>query len=65
MFVNQMVFFIPNKPRQKQFPTKTKKANFAFHSLPKFELTEGKLLLTTLRSHDQFNTTILWFRRPL
>lgn len=54
-------FFIPNKPRQKQFPTDTGKANFKFNSLPKFELTEGKLLLTTLRSHDQFNTTIYAF----
>ncbi len=54
-------FFIPNKPRQKQFPTDTGKANFKFNSLPKFELHDGELILTTLRSHDQFNTTIYGF----
>jgi anaerobic selenocysteine-containing dehydrogenase len=28
------------------------------HPLPRHELGAGELLLTTLRSHDQFNTTI-------
>ncbi len=54
-------FFIPNLPRQKQFPTKTGKANFIFHALPAFKLDEDKLLLTSIRSHDQFNTTVYGF----
>jgi molybdopterin-dependent oxidoreductase alpha subunit len=52
-------FYLPNAPRdQQEFPTETKKANFFVHPIPKFDLKPGELLLTTLRSHDQFNTTI-------
>lgn len=54
-------FFIPSKPRQKQFPTESGKAIFKFHALPKIELKDNELLLTTIRSHDQFNTTIYGF----
>lgn len=54
-------FFIPSKPRQKQFPTETGKAIFKTNSLPKFEIPENHLLLTSIRSHDQFNTTIYGF----
>jgi anaerobic selenocysteine-containing dehydrogenase len=28
------------------------------HPIPRLELAPGQLLMTTLRSHDQFNTTI-------
>jgi anaerobic selenocysteine-containing dehydrogenase len=33
-------------------------ARFTVHPLPEHALSDGRLLLTTLRSHDQFNTTI-------
>jgi molybdopterin-dependent oxidoreductase alpha subunit len=54
-------FFLPSKPRQKQFPTASGKAVFTFNPLPEFEIAEGRLLLTSIRSHDQFNTTIYGF----
>ncbi len=54
-------FFLPNKPRQKQFPTKSGKAVFVTNPLPTFELADEQLLLTSIRSHDQFNTTIYGF----
>ena len=28
------------------------------HEIPRHDLKDGQLLLTTVRSHDQFNTTI-------
>ena len=52
-------FYLPNIPRDKQeFPTKTGKANFYVHPIPKWELKPDEILLMSLRSHDQFNTTI-------
>jgi molybdopterin-dependent oxidoreductase alpha subunit len=52
-------FYLPNKPREGDFSdTKSGKANFAVIDLPKRQLEPGQLALTTVRSHDQFNTTI-------
>jgi molybdopterin-dependent oxidoreductase alpha subunit len=52
-------FYLPNPPRDKQeFPTENGKANFFVHPIPKWDLTDGQLLMMTVRSHDQFNTTI-------
>ena len=51
-------FYLPNAPRQGQFPTKSGKANFTVHPLPENHLDPGQLVMTTIRSHDQFNTTI-------
>ena len=51
-------FYLPNQPRQRSFPTKTGKANFTIHPLPEENLEPGQLVMTTIRSHDQFNTTI-------
>jgi molybdopterin-dependent oxidoreductase alpha subunit len=51
-------FYLPNAPRQGQFPTKSGKANFTVHPLPENRLEPGQLVMTTIRSHDQFNTTI-------
>jgi molybdopterin-dependent oxidoreductase alpha subunit len=51
-------FYLPNGPREGRFPTKSKRAHFFVHPLPEHELGDDKLLLTTIRSHDQFNTTI-------
>jgi anaerobic selenocysteine-containing dehydrogenase len=44
--------------REGTFSTPSKRARFTVHPLPAHDLTEDQLLLTTLRSHDQFNTTI-------
>jgi molybdopterin-dependent oxidoreductase alpha subunit len=52
-------FYLPNPPRDKQeFPTETEKANFFVHPIAEYDLKPGQLLLTSVRSHDQFNTTI-------
>ena len=52
-------FYLPNPVKDKQeFPTKSKKAHFFVHPIPKWDLAPGQLLMMTIRSHDQFNTTI-------
>ncbi len=51
-------FYLPNKARVREFLTATGKANFTVHALPRPALAPGQLMLTTVRSHDQFNTTI-------
>lgn len=52
-------FYLPNPPRDtRTFPTATARANFIVHPLPVWRLAPGELLMMSLRSHDQFNTTI-------
>lgn len=51
-------FYMPNPPRESVFPTAAGKALFKAGPLNTIELPEGRLMLTTIRSHDQFNTTI-------
>ncbi|MFB8209951.1 FdhF/YdeP family oxidoreductase [Streptomyces sp. NPDC056010] len=52
-------FTLPHGPRDsRRFPTATGKANFTAAPVEFPELPEGRLLLQTLRSHDQYNTTI-------
>ncbi|HEX7177666.1 MAG TPA: molybdopterin dinucleotide binding domain-containing protein, partial [Pyrinomonadaceae bacterium] len=51
-------FYLPNAAREGQFLTATKRANFTVHELPRHELAAGEFLMMTMRSHDQFNTTI-------
>ena len=52
-------FYLPNKPREGDFSnTETGKANFKVVEVPEHHLEPGQLVLTTVRSHDQFNTTV-------
>ncbi|SMB84739.1 oxidoreductase alpha (molybdopterin) subunit [Hymenobacter roseosalivarius DSM 11622] len=51
-------FYLPNGPRERKFTTKNGKANFSTTQLEKHTLEPGQLVLMTVRSHDQFNTTI-------
>ncbi|HTL30917.1 MAG TPA: FdhF/YdeP family oxidoreductase, partial [Tepidisphaeraceae bacterium] len=52
-------FYLPNPPRDKQeFPNDIGKARFVVHPIPQHNLRDGELMLMSLRSHDQFNTTI-------
>jgi molybdopterin-dependent oxidoreductase alpha subunit len=52
-------FALPHAPRdERRFPTTTGRANFTAAPVEYPELPEGRLLLQTLRSHDQYNTTI-------
>jgi molybdopterin-dependent oxidoreductase alpha subunit len=51
-------FYLPNGPREGKFTTPSGRAHFTVNEIPRHELGDGRLLLTTVRSHDQFNTTI-------
>ncbi|MFK0265032.1 FdhF/YdeP family oxidoreductase [Streptomyces angustmyceticus] len=52
-------FALPHAPRDsRSFPTATGKANFTAAPVEYPAVPEGRLLLQTLRSHDQYNTTI-------
>jgi molybdopterin-dependent oxidoreductase alpha subunit len=51
-------FYLPNGPRERKFTTKNGMANFTTTELEKYSLEPGQLILMTVRSHDQFNTTI-------
>ncbi|MDO5968665.1 FdhF/YdeP family oxidoreductase [Flavivirga aquimarina] len=51
-------FYLPNGARVRQFKTKTGKANFTLNKLPEWKLKNNELVMMTIRSHDQFNTTI-------
>ncbi|TFD92703.1 FdhF/YdeP family oxidoreductase [Cryobacterium lactosi] len=52
-------FLLPNGPRDSRtFPTPTGKAMLTVNDLEHLDRPDGTLILQTLRSHDQFNTTI-------
>ncbi|MFJ4650814.1 FdhF/YdeP family oxidoreductase [Nocardia sp. NPDC088792] len=52
-------FQLPHPPRDaREFRTSTGKANFGINDLHWLPVPAGRLILQTLRSHDQYNTTI-------
>ncbi|MFI2437560.1 FdhF/YdeP family oxidoreductase [Streptomyces sp. NPDC018693] len=52
-------FALPHPPRdERRFNTATGRANFTVNPVDFPRVPEGRLLLQTLRSHDQYNTTI-------
>lgn len=52
-------FVLPNPVRdRREFNTDTGKANFVVNPLDAITLSENQLMMMTIRSHDQFNTTI-------
>lgn len=52
-------FQLPHPPRDsREFRTSTGKANFAANELSWLPVPQDRLILQTLRSHDQYNTTI-------
>jgi molybdopterin-dependent oxidoreductase alpha subunit len=51
-------FYLPNAARDGVFKTSTGKANFSVAPLEPISLGPGQFLLATIRSHDQYNTTI-------
>ena len=52
-------FVLPHPPRDtRTFPTKEQLAIFTVSPIDVLHVPEGRLLMQTLRSHDQFNTTI-------
>ena len=56
---NELGFALPNPPRDSQtFHTPSKKAHFTTHALPDVTVPTGHYVMMTIRSHDQYNTTI-------
>jgi formate dehydrogenase major subunit len=52
-------FVLPHPPRDSRtFPTRSGLAEFAVSPVEVLQVEPGQLILQTLRSHDQFNTTI-------
>ena len=53
-------FYLPNAPRGGKFETDEygPKIPFSITELPEHKLADDEYMLTTIRSHDQFNTTI-------
>jgi len=54
-------FRLPSGARRREFDTPSGKASFTAPPLPRLELAAGEFLMMTIRSHDQFNTTIYGF----
>lgn len=51
-------FLLPHPVRERKFSTETGRAQFLFQPLLRRPLAADELLMMTIRSHDQFNTTI-------
>ncbi len=51
-------FYLPNGARERDFKTDTGKANFTINKNPNHVLSADDFLMMTIRSHDQYNTTI-------
>ena len=51
-------FYLPNAAKQRNFKTSSGKAKLTVCPIPKHDLKPDEFLLTTIRSHDQFNSTI-------
>ncbi len=51
-------FYLPNPARDGHFDTPTQKALFKVHPIPKHDLSPDQWMMMTIRSHDQYNTTI-------
>jgi molybdopterin-dependent oxidoreductase alpha subunit len=52
-------FYLPNGPRDSRtFATQSGKAIFTTHTIAREELAADQFVMMTIRTHDQFNTTI-------
>ena len=51
-------FYAPVPPKQRQFPTASGKAEFAVCPIRPLAVEPGQLVLTSIRTHDQFNTVM-------
>jgi molybdopterin-dependent oxidoreductase alpha subunit len=51
-------FYLPNGPREGNFTTPSGKAHFSVNVLEAQKVAEGRFIMMTIRSHDQYNTTI-------
>jgi molybdopterin-dependent oxidoreductase alpha subunit len=52
-------FYLPNAPRdRREWRTASQRANFVVAPIPRSTLAAGEFVMMTIRTHDQFNTTI-------
>lgn len=51
-------FYLPNSAREGRFNTTSGKAHFTVNLVPPNKQEPGTFLMMTIRSHDQFNTTV-------
>lgn len=51
-------FYLPNGSRVRTFNTEDGRAHFTINELSDLELAPDELIMMTIRSHDQYNTTI-------
>ena len=52
-------FYLPNNARENNFkPTATGKANFSINKPSEIALRNNQFMMMTIRTHDQYNTTI-------
>ena len=57
--IAQDIFYLPNPARdERRFRTDTGRAKFTVHAIEPNKLQPGQYIMMTIRSHDQFNTTI-------
>jgi molybdopterin-dependent oxidoreductase alpha subunit len=51
-------FYLPNAARDGIYETASERATFTVHPLVRAQLAPGHFVMMTIRSHDQYNTTI-------
>lgn len=51
-------FYLPNGVKERNFNTASGKAHFTVNPIPKNQKSDDEFFMMTIRSHDQFNTTI-------
>ena len=51
-------FYLPNCTRDRTFNTASKKAQLTLNPIPKRAIKKGHFIMMTIRTHDQYNTTI-------
>lgn len=57
--IRRGVFYLPNAPRDaREWRTATGKANFIVAPIPAATVGPGEFVMMTIRTHDQFNTTV-------
>ena len=57
--IREGTFYLPNPPRdERKFQTPSKKAVFMPHPLSRAKFEPGKYLMMSIRTHDQFNTSV-------
>ena len=57
--IREGVFHLPNAPRDaREWRTRSKRAHFTVAPIRRRELAAGEFVMMTIRTHDQFNTTV-------